>query len=293
MTITLSIVVAVQGGVERLNSVLGALEAQLGPDVEVLVPYAEEDHAVPELAAAYPWARLLKGAPGALIPHLWRDGIDAAHGSRVALSVVHCRPAADWVERLRRADLKRYAAIGGALDNTPGSDALGWAVFLLRYLRYGPKALPKETADLPGDNAIYDRSSLLPHSAAYRHGFWEPEIHELLLEDGKSLYFDPELLSIHANGYGTLEFASQRFHHAVRFGRSRAASMGLARRAAQIALAPAVPLIFGSKIVRGAMQRSEWRKPLVRSLPYLALFLQAWAAGELVGTVLPGRGEDR
>ena len=81
----------------------------------------------------------------------------------------------------------------------------------------------------------------------------------------------------------------QRFRHAVRFGRSRGREMSAPRRALQVAIAPAVPLIFGSKIVRAALHQPGFRQPLVRSLPYLALFLHAWAAGELVGTVLPGR----
>lgn len=289
MTVALSIVVAVQGGAERLNSVLGALEAQIAPDVEVLVPYAAEEPGVPEACASYPFARPLRGAQGALIPELWRDGIDAARGSRVALSVVHCRPARDWVERLRAADLETHAGIGGSFVNTPGADALGWAVFLLRYLRYTPEAPSKETGDLPGDNALYDRDAVLQYRDAFREGFWEPEVHALMLKDGKRLLFDPGLESVHANGYRTKEFVLQRFRHAVRFGRSRRRAMSAPRRALQVALAPAVPLIFGSKIVRGAWSQPAFRQPLVRSLPYLALFLHAWAAGELVGTVLPDR----
>jgi hypothetical protein len=289
MTIALSIVVAVQGGADRLNSVLGALSTQLGADDEVLVPYAAEEQGVPAVCESYPFARPYRGAQGALIPELWRDGIEAAQGSRVALSVVHCRPARDWVERLRSANLKEHVAIGGSFVNTPGADALGWAVFLLRYLRYTPEAPSKETGDLPGDNALYDRQTLLEYRDAFRDGFWEPEVHALMLRDGKRLLFDPELESVHANGYRTLEFALQRFRHAVRFGRARGREMSAPRRALQVAAAPAVPVIFGNKIVRAALREPKFRQPLVRSLPYLALFLHAWAAGELVGTVLPDR----
>jgi hypothetical protein len=289
MTVALSIVVAVQGGADRLNSVLGALEAQLGPDDEVLVPYAAEEQSVPAACASYPFARPLLGTRGALIPELWRDGIEAAAGARVALSVVHCRPARDWVERLRTTNLKDHVAVGGSFVNAPGADALGWAVFLLRYLRYTPEAPSKETGDLPGDNALYDRETVLAYREAFRDGFWEPEVHALMLRDGKRLLFDPNLESVHANGYRTLEFALQRFRHAVRFGRSRARDMSAPRRALQIALAPAVPLIFGNKVVRAAWSQPVFRQPLVRSLPHLALFLHAWAAGELVGTLLPGR----
>jgi hypothetical protein len=185
--------------------------------------------------------------------------------------------------------LTSHAGIGGSFVNTPGADALGWAVFLLRYLRYTPDAPSKETGDLPGDNALYDRDAVLQYKDAFRDGFWEPEVHALMLRDGKRLLFDPNLESVHANGYRAGEFALQRFRHAVRFGRSRGREMSAPRRALQVAVAPAVPLIFGSKIVRAALRQPGFRQPLVRSLPYLALFLHAWAAGELVGTVLPDR----
>lgn len=287
----LSIVVAVQGGAERLNSVLGAIETQLGPDDEVIVAFDGDETSVPSICATYPWARPLPGASKALIPELWRDGIDAARGDRVALSVVHCRPGADWVKTLRSADLEGFAGIGGALVNAVGSDTLGWAVFLLRYTRYTPDAPARETADLPGDNAVYDRAALVAHREAYREGFWEPEVHALLLGEGRRLLFDPALVSVHANGYGAAGFARQRFLHGVRFGRDRAASMHVLRRALQAIAAPAIPLIFGSKVLKGSLSRAEFRSPALRALPYLALFVGAWSAGELAGTVIgPSRG---
>ncbi|HEY3253886.1 MAG TPA: hypothetical protein VGJ91_08070 [Polyangiaceae bacterium] len=283
MSPQLSIVIAVQGGSSRLEQVLDALDVQCPPEVEVLVCFAAEESEVPRICQGRR-VRLVAGARSALIPELWRDGISAATGERVALSIGHCRPASDWVKKLRDADLATFAAVGGALENEPESDALGWAVYILRYARFAPPFARVETPDLPGDNALYDRTALLPHAAAFADGFWEPEIHALLLKDGRRLLLDPTLLSIHANGYRALAFAKQRLRHGARFGLDRARSMSLPRALAQIALYPLVPAVFGAKVLSQAWKRPSLRAHLPAALPHLALFVNAWSLGELGGT---------
>jgi hypothetical protein len=224
------------------------------------------------------------GASSALIPELWRDGILAASKSRVALSIGHCKPGPGWVKTLREADLDTFAGIGGALENEAAANALGWAVYILRYSRYTPPFDARETPDLPGDNVVYDRAALLAHQAAFTEGFWEPEIHALLVKDGKRLLLDPSLVSIYVNGYGLRSFAAQRLRHGVRFGLERAGRMSLLRGLAQLTLAPLVPAVFGAKVLREAWKRPPLRAHLPAALPYLAVFVNAWALGELGGT---------
>jgi len=283
MNAGVSIVVAVQGGSSRLTEVLDELSRQAGPEVEVLVAYAAEETEVPALCQGRP-VELVAGARGALIPELWRDGILAASKSRAALSIGHCKPSPDWVKTLRQADLDTFAAIGGALENEAAANALGWAVYILRYSRYTPPFDARETPDLPGDNVVYDRAALLAHREAFAEGFWEPEIHALLVEDGKRLLLDPALVSVYVNGYGLRSFAAQRLRHGVRFGLERAGRMSPLRGLAQLTLAPLVPAIFGAKVLREAWKRPQLRAHLPAALPYLAVFVNAWALGELGGT---------
>jgi hypothetical protein len=279
----LSIVLAVQGGAGRLREVLDALEPQCDLNVEIVVCYAAEETEVTDLCRGRA-VRLVAGARDALIPHLWRDGIRAARSDRVALSIGHCKPAPDWVAKLRAADLDTFAAVGGALENEQPCDALGWAVYILRYARYMPPFDARETGDLAGDNAVYARPALLAHADAYEQGFWEPEIHALLLKEGRRLLLDPGLLSVHVNAYGALDFAQQRFRHGARFGFDRARHMPPWRRLVQLALFPLVPAVFGSKVVREAWKRPGLRAHLPEALPYLAMFVNAWVLGELGGT---------
>jgi hypothetical protein len=174
--------------------------------------------------------------------------------------------------------------VGGALDNEPRADALGWAVYILRYARFTPPFAERETPDLPGDNVVYDRRALLKHAEAFSDGFWEPEIHALLVQEGKRLLLTPALLSVHVNGYAALSFAQQRLRHGTRFGFERAQRMSAPRRLAQLTLAPLVPAVFGAKVLREALKRPALRAHVPSALPYLLLFVNAWALGELGGT---------
>ncbi len=281
----LSIVVAVHGGADRLPAVLDALGAQLREDVEVLVCVRAGEKGAHDLGPIERFATLIEGGAEALIPHLWRDGILAAKAPRVAITVSHCRPDPGWIEALLAADLDTYAAIGGAIDNDPDSNPRGWAIYLLRYLRFGRPLEPRETADLAGDNALYDRAAVLTHKDAFADGFWEPRIHALLVAEGRRLRLDPSLRVIHSNGYTTREFAAQRLAHGRRFGRDRGLGLSPVWRFLYPTVIPAVPLVFGARILSQVLQRSLARRPLLFAVPHLTLFLAAWAAGELWGSL--------
>lgn len=282
MTPRLSIVIAVHGGLERLPPLLTALRAQWESDVEVLVCFPS-GYDVPKVCRNEEWVTPVEAPAQSLVPHLWRDGILRAEAPRVALTLVHCLPGPRWVERLCAVDLDTYAGIGGSIENHPDSDSRGWAIFFLRYLRWAPPFDFCEMDDIPGDNAVYVRRVLLEHAHAFSEGFWEPEVHARLRRQGRRLAIDPELRVTHANGYGTLEFARQRIAHGRRFGRDRAIGMPRGRRLLVAALAPAVPLVLGSRIVRAALRKPGARRPLLRALPHLAFFLGAWALGEARG----------
>jgi hypothetical protein len=237
-----------------------------------------------------PWVTPLAGAPGSLVPHLWRDGILRAEAPRVALTVVHCVPEPGWIAALLEADLVRFAGVGGAIDNDPHASACDWAVYLLRYLRYARPFPRRETSDLPGDNVVYDRSELLAHADAFADGFWEPSIHALLLDEGRALLLDPAISVVHHNGYGFLDFARVRFLHGRRYGYDRASRMSSAMRWLYLAAAPVAPIVFGAKVVRGALGRRQTRRALLLALPALSGFIASWGAGEACGVLDAVRG---
>jgi hypothetical protein len=278
----LSIVLAVHGGGWRLPEVLRALERQ-AEGAEVLVAHAPGEPGVADALAAAPWARGLEATRRCLTPELWRDGMLAARGARVALTVVHCRPAADWVARLRAADLLTHAAVGGSIDADPVSDGLGWAAWILRYVRHAPTQPARESTDLAGDNVVYDRAAVMAHAGTFADGFWEPRVHARLRDAGARLLFDPALRVIHCNGYTPGELLSQRYHHGRQYGFERAAGMTPVRRLAYALAAPAAPVVFLVKLLRQGAGQELARRHLLRALPCLLALLSAWGAGEAAG----------
>jgi len=288
--IKLSIVVGVQHAQDNVVEILGALAPGLHPQVELLFCYTAADPGVPALVAAQPQVRVVRGPAGSLIPHLWRDGIMAARGERVATITAHCVPTADWVDRLIAADIDN-TAVGGVIENDANADAKARAVFLLRYAAFAPPETKRYVPDLAADNAVYRRSDLLRHDDLLRLGFWEPSFHSRFRAEGIRLLLDPALRIIHRNCYTAREFVAQRFAHGKEFGLSRGRGRSLARRLLLIFLAPGIFPVLMYRRVTGSRQKPELRKQLKGAWVWLAIFTLAWAAGETCGyfTSLKGR----
>lgn len=280
--IKLSIVVGVQHAQDNVVEILGALAPGLHPQVEVLFCYTAADPGVPALVAAQPQVRVVRGPAGSLIPHLWRDGIMAARGERVATITAHCVPTADWVDRLIAADIDN-TAVGGVIENDANADAKARAVFLLRYAAFAPPETKRYVPDLAADNAVYRRSDLLRHDDLLRLGFWEPSFHSRFRAEGIRLLLDPALRIIHRNCYTAREFVAQRFAHGKEFGLSRGRGRSLARRLLLIFLAPGIFPVLMYRRVTGSRQKPELRKQLKGAWVWLAIFTLAWAAGETCG----------
>ena len=293
MTMRLSIVVAVQGSAEGLDTLLDVVLEQMQPDIELLVCAGRDWDRASVSCANHAGVRLLRAESRALTPHLWRDGILAARGKRVAITIAQHVPALDWVERLLAADLHNYVAVGGALAIERSASGGSWAAYLLRYAAYSPGGACREVADVPGDNAVYDREALLAHRSAFADGFWEPEIHARLRDEGRRLLFDPALVVTQRAELQAREFARQRLAHGTRFGFDRAVRLSGSMRLAYAVAAPAAPLILGFKVILRAWRRPELRRHLPRALPLLAVFVLAWGLGEARGALSALRAGSR
>src|SRR5260370_8791818 len=119
--IKLSIVVGVQHAQENVAQIVRALAPTLHPEVEFLFCHTAADPDLPALVGTQGHVRVIPGPAGSLIPHLWRDGILAARGERVATTTAHCIPAAGWVEALIPPYLA-HPTPGGTHQTDPHSD---------------------------------------------------------------------------------------------------------------------------------------------------------------------------
>lgn len=276
----LSVIVAVQHAQQNLTEILRALDCVHHPEVEFLFCYTDADPDVPSLLAEERAIRLVRGAPGSLIPQLWRDGILAAQGEYVAMTTAHCIPGEGWLQRLEQADWGGLAGIGGVIENHPESTARDWAVYLLRYVAFAPPQIARRVEEIAADNAVYRRALIQQHEDLMQEGFWEPSFHARFRAAGFRLMLNPGLRVIHCNRYTSGQFFGQRFAHGRAFGLARASALPLLKRMLLVLLSPVLPVIFLRKIVRAARRNPHIRSQLPRALPWLLFFLLGWGLGE-------------
>jgi hypothetical protein len=264
---SLSIVVASNGAPGSVEACVAALQPQLD-GAELIVP--------PE-------------RPGALVPELWRDGIDAATGDIVALTISPMRPAPDWVAQVR-ALLAGEGVVAGAIDPGDGLRLVDWAEYFCRYARDMRPFERRENPEIPGDNCAYRRELLERTRELYRHGFWEPEVNRALRGEGVKLWHDPALVVFQGRSAGFGAFMRQRFVHGREYGRLRGKRFGAGRNAAGVALAVVVPFVLVLRTAQEVFARGRFRWRFLASLPVLLAYDGAWAVGEAFGHVDSLRG---
>lgn len=283
---TISVVIGSIAPPEALEACLGALEPQRD-GVEVLVYESRPSPAT--LRDRFPWARFAV-RPGALVPELWRDGIEESTGEIVALTISPMVPAADWVSSIS-SQHREHDAVAGAIDPGSGLRLSDWAEYFCRYARDMRPFRGHDCLDLPGDNAAYKRELLERTRSLYRDGFWEPEVNRRLHEEGVVLWHTPEIVVEQGRSAGWAAFVRQRLAHGRAFGRQRGVRAGRMRNVVGVAAAPIVPFLIALRAYGAVSACRRHRLRFGAALPLMLLFNAAWALGEARGQldVLRGR----
>jgi hypothetical protein len=274
----LSVVIGSVAPPERLEACLAALAPQVD-GVEVLVHETVESP--PALRERYPWARFTT-TPGALVPHLWRDGIDAATGDAVALTIGPMRPAPDWIERLQDA-LGSHEAVGGAIEPAPGLPLVDLAEFLCRYARDMRPFDAHPNVDIPGDNAAYRVSALELVREVYRDGFWENVVDRRLADAGVVPWHTPDVVVSMGRSAGFQAFVRQRSSHGRLYGQQRGERFGRGRNLVGVLASPLVPFLMTLRVYRELASRRRVGARALLALPVVFAFNLVWAVAEARG----------
>ena len=275
----LSLALALGGAGANLPAILAALPE--GGAFEILLCHAADDPPPP--LPARPDLRLVGGAPGALIPELWRDGILAARGPFVATLTAHCPPRPGWIDRALTLTDGPHVAYGGLIALAPGADRVARAIHLLRYAGAAVAAEPRLVRDLSADNALYRRDAILLCPDLLAEGFWEPGFHARFLARGETMELRPDLVVEHRNRYSARAFLDQRRRHGRVFGRHRARAAPLAARALMLLASPAALPVFAAKRTGRILREPALRAGLADAAPWLYPFMAAWCWGEAQG----------
>lgn len=274
----LSIVVGCVGELAGAMDCLEALEVQLdGAEVLVCAPGP-----VPAgMQTRFPAARFHE-RPGALVPELWRDGIDLARGRIVALTISPMVPAPDWAATARR-EAERHGVVAGAIDPLDGLPLGDLAECLCRYARDMSPFEPHESPHIPGDNCAYRRELLERTRELWAEGFWEPVVNHALERDGVTLRHDPALRVHQGRSAGSAAFLRQRLVHGRAHGRQRGEGFGAGRNVVGILAAPVVPVVLLMRMYRELASRGRITARTLAVLPWVTAYDVAWAVGEARG----------
>lgn len=228
----------------------------------------------------HPNLRILRSPDSRLVPELWRDGLRAVDADLVAFSTTQMVPRAGWLDGLSgRLDGTSALGVGGAIEAGDRLGPVDRAVYLQRFLAYGPDVpLPARPS---GENAAYRRDRLMEVEDAWAEGFWEAEVHRRLEERGGTWEVAPGAVVEYAGSTRLLAMARQRVAHARRFGAVRAS--GRTDRWARGLATPLVPAVLLVRAGRGLMRRGMAFRPWLGAIPSFLLIAGAWAVGETLG----------
>ncbi|HET6566719.1 MAG TPA: glycosyltransferase [Rhodothermales bacterium] len=282
---TLSVVVGSNNARTTIASCLETLVRQCdAAGSQLIVVDNSEDGTDVLIRERFPQVRLIRSLERKYIPELWAIGMEQAEGAVVAITTAHCIPAEDWVAQILQAHASDPAAgIGGAIESDDAAETTDWAIYFCRYYRFMQPLLPASVHDIAGDNASYKRWALERYRAAWEEGFWEPDVHREILNDGGELRLAPQIVVRHKRSFSASGFLHNRFQHGRQFGQSKASRMGTGHRIAEALKSPLVPAVLLSRVVRTVLAKRRHLKPLARALPLIALFYTTWAAGEATG----------
>lgn len=281
----LSVIVASINGWEYLKECLGALRKQEGGiNSEIIVADCVGREVVEPMQSLYPEVRLIAFTEKQSVPKLRAAALAQARGNIIAITEDHCIPPSDWYQSVLRAHASNTApAIGGAVDNGATKRIVDWAVFFCEYSNFISPVANGIVHDLPGPNVSYKREELEKLRDMIKEEYWETFVHGQLEAEGKNLWSDPSVQMIHKKHFKFNDFLAERFHYSRAFAGTRNESMSMSKRLIYLVCSPLLPPVLLLRIFRRVMSKRQHLVQFACSIPYILIFMVAWAVGECVG----------
>lgn len=281
----LSVVIPSVSGEAALMECLDALRANAtaGIALEILVVDRCGESLRSQVRNRYHDVVIEAVSPATTIPRMREIAMRRASADAVAVIEDHVMVPRGWAGQMLEALAEGADVVGGSIDNGATERTSDWAAFLCEYSHVLPSLRSRPTATIPGNNVAYRRSVLERYWPALSAGRWEDHLHSEMRRHGVVMTCRPEICVRHKMPFRVREYLTQRYLYARAYAGSRSATMSAVRRTAYAAGALALPPVLLVRIIGRVVGRRRHYAELLRSLPLLALFVCAWAAGEVVG----------
>jgi hypothetical protein len=287
----LSVVIPSVNGFGDLEGCLRALEIQRRDvDLEVLVVDRLGEPLRKQVRDRFPWARLIEVERNATIPEMRAIGFAQASAPAVGVIEDHVLVREGWAKKMLDALAGGAVVVGGPIENAATATLMDWASFLCEYSHCVPPLPEGRVEWLPGNNVVYARRVLDQYPDVIAEHKWENRLHDAIRDSGTPLICRPEVVADHKKHFTFGEYMSQRYLYSRSYAGARVRGAPLAKRLAYASGSLILPPLLFWRTVSRIRAKGRHSAELNRSLPYIALFVVAWAAGELVG-YLAGAGD--
>ena len=287
----LSVIVPATNLISDVHDCLAALNLlREDVDLEVLLINRLGDEVALHVEEQFPWVKIVPVAKSTSIPLMRAHAFRIATKSVVAVIEDHVIVTQKWAHQLLDAFDEGVEVLGGSVENLACDKLIDWAPFLCEYSHLIPP-IPEGSVDsLAGNNVAYKKTVLDRHLHVADEGHWEHYLHAKLKESGVELICQSDLIAGHKKHYTFWEYMSQRYLYARFYSSKRVAQSNIVKKCIYGMGSCILPPLLFYRIVTRIGEKKEYRTLLIKSLPLISLFVLAWAAGEVVGSLF-GEGK--
>ncbi len=275
---------------DRILQALDALQKQNQDcPYEVVLADRLHDEITEKISVEYPEVVLIRSDKNATLPAMRADALVAATGAYIIVTEDHCVPGDGWLRAFYKTLLTApddVAAVGGCVENGVFETPLDWATFLCEYSGSVAPASEGYADDVPGMNVAYRRTAFEGiDESLLRRGFWETTLHPILRQRGQKFYSSNTIRLNHCKKFSLALFCRQRYVYSRYYAGIRFPPNALSKRLIAMVLSVALPPLLLWRMRTNLARKNRLGREFLTAVPYLALFVVIWAAGEIAGYV--------
>ncbi len=213
-------------------------------------------------------------------------GFAAATAPVLAYIEDHVTINAEWAEALVEAHRGPWVLVAPAMENGNDSESrTARALFLIAFVEWYGHNRQRQVSSGPGHNTTYKRAALEPFRECLSELYGsERNLCYLLEAKGGKMLIEPRAVTRHVNISKLGAALAHAYYGGKVFAAQRASTMCRLEKFGRTLLAPAIPILQLSRIIRILLARGKFAEiGLISVLPSLIVDLVLHAIGEVAG----------
>lgn len=254
---------------------------------ETIIATRASSRLVHSVQERFPDVRIIRRPAGESVPDLRRAALLEARGDYVAIIEEHCIADPNWIQTIFDCIDRGFEVVGGPVAPSRFGRLTDWVVYYTEYNSYMPPVEAGETTNICGANCLYRRDLLIANLPESGSGYWEADLNNSLLRQGKKFHMEPKLIVHHTGPFGLTYYLEQRFLFSRAFAGFRRKHLPVWKQAAYLMLSPLlVPLLvarIGSRVWAKNVEKLRFLQALPMFVPVGVVYVFGEVYGYLTG----------